>query len=136
MSQSLLLDSSKDVLGTLDVGQAVVKLQGRIQKPFLISIPEFTIQKGRVTDEQIREYMKDKVSQLGTEDQTSENTAGEEGGFIENGPGSLLNGLEIAFLQDVVDYPDSGVAARYKHLGLSGRQGAETENEASGTRPD
>ena len=30
MTQTLLLDSGKDVLGTLEVGQAVVKLQGRI----------------------------------------------------------------------------------------------------------
>jgi hypothetical protein len=41
------------------VGQAVVKLQGWIAKPFQISIPEFKIKKGRVTDAQIREHMKD-----------------------------------------------------------------------------
>jgi hypothetical protein len=124
MAQTLLLDSSKDALGTLEVGQAVVKLQGRIQRPFLISIPEFTIQKGRVTDEQIREYMKDKVSRLGTEDEMPDDAASvEEETLTKNGPGSLLNGLEIDFLKDVVDNPESGVAARYKRLGLSGRQG-------------
>ena len=35
----------------------------------------------------------------------------------------LCSSLEITFLKDVVDNPDSGVAARYKRLGLSGRQG-------------
>lgn len=123
MSGALLLDTGKDVLGTLEVGQAVVKLQGRIPRPFLISIPEFRIEKGRVTDDQIREYMKDKVSRLGTEDQVPENTAGDTERLTEEDAASLLNGLEIAFLKDVVDYPDSGVAARYKRLGLSGRQG-------------
>jgi len=123
MSQTLLLDAGKDVLGTLEVGQAVVKLQGRIPRPFLISIPEFRIEKGRVTDEQIRDYMKDKVSQLGTEDQVPENTAGEERGLSKDIAGSPSNGPEIAFLKDVVDHPDSGVAARYERLGLSVRQG-------------
>ncbi len=46
MTQTLLLESGKDILGTLEVGQAVVKLQGRIPRPFLISIPEFRIEKG------------------------------------------------------------------------------------------
>lgn len=123
MSQTLLLDTGKDVLGTLEVGQAVVKLQGRIPRPFLISIPEFRIEKGRVTDEQIRDYMKDKVSQLGTEDRVSDDTAADKLEPSGDGDGSPVNGLEIAFLQDIVANPDSGVAARYKRLGLSGRQG-------------
>jgi len=123
MSQTLLLDTGKDVLGTLEVGQAVVKLQGRIPRPFLISIPEFRIEKGRVTDEQIRDYMKDKMPQLGTEDGVSDGTVGEEQEPMEKGDGGPGNALEIAFLKDVVDNPDSGVAARYKRLGLSGRQG-------------
>jgi hypothetical protein len=118
MSGALLLDTGKDVLGTLEVGQAVVKLQGRIPRPFLISIPEFRIEKGRVTDDQIREYMKDKVSQSG-----AEYPAAEEEELIENDGGSPVNGLEIDFLKDVTNHPDSGVAARYKRLGLSGRQG-------------
>jgi hypothetical protein len=36
---------------------------------------------------------------------------------------STLTDLEIVFLQDVVECPDSGVAARYQRLGLSARQG-------------
>jgi hypothetical protein len=130
MSQTLLLDTGKDVLGTLEVGQAVVKLQGRIQRPFLISIPEFRIEKGRVTDDQIRKYMKDKVSQLGTEDQVSNDAAVVEGERLsEDVADSPSKGPEIAFLQDVVDYPDSGVAARYKRLGLSGRQGQKVKTK-------
>ena len=117
------------MLGTLEVGQAVVKLQGRIPRPFLISIPEFRIEKGRVTDEQIREYMKDKVSQLGTEDGVSDVTAGVEEGPDEDGVGGPANTLEIAFLKDVVDNPDTGVAARYKRLGLSGRQGQKLKTK-------
>jgi hypothetical protein len=123
MTQTLLLESGKDILGTLEVGQAVVKLQGRIPRPFLISIPEFSIQKGRVTDEQIRQYMKDKIPQLGTEDRVTDNTPAQKEGPIGDDTGGSSSHLEIAFLQDVADHADSGVAARYKRLGLSGRQG-------------
>jgi len=129
MSQTLLLDAGKDILGTLEVGQAVVKLQGRIPRPFLISIPEFRIEKGRVTDEQIRDYMKDKVSQFSTEEEASDDmAAGAEQGITDESDDGSTNALEIAFLKDVVDNPDSGVAARYKRLGLSGRQGQKLKN--------
>jgi hypothetical protein len=123
MTQTLLLDSGKDILGTLDVGQAVVKLQGRIPRPFLISIPEFNIRKGRVTDEQIGQYMKDRVGQFGAEDRMPGVTATENEGAAEDTANNSSGGPEIVFLQDVADHPDSGVAARYQRLGLSGRQG-------------
>ena len=35
--------------------------------------------------------------------------------------------VEMAFLQDVKEHPDSGVAARYKRLGLSVRQGQKAK---------
>ncbi|MDI6450491.1 helicase HerA domain-containing protein [Anaerobaca lacustris] len=123
MTQTLLLDSGKDILGTLEVGQAVVKLQGRIQRPFLISIPEFNIRKGQVTDAQIRQYMRQKTVQLDFEDEATKDEAAEGAGPHQDHPESSSSRLEIALLQDVVDHPDSGVAARYKRLGLSARQG-------------
>ena len=132
MTQTLLLESGKDVLGTLEVGQAVVKLQGRIQRPFLISIPEFIIQKGRVTDEQIRQYMKGKMSPLGAEDQASDGAAAQKEGLPKDDAADSSSHLESAFLQDVVDHPESGVAARYQRLGLSGRQGQKLKTKLLG----
>ena len=129
MTQTLLLESGKDVLGTLEVGQAVVKLQGRIPRPFLISIPEFMIQKGRVTDEQIRQYMKGKISPLGAEDQVTSNAAAQKEGLPNDDAADSSSHLESAFLQDVVDHPESGVAARYQRLGLSGRQGQKLKTK-------
>ncbi|MDI6451841.1 hypothetical protein, partial [Anaerobaca lacustris] len=123
MSQTLLLESGKDILGTLEVGQAVVKLQGRIQRPFLISIPQFNIRKGQVTDAQIRQYMKQKMVQLDVEDKATKDEAPEGAGPHQDDAESSSSRLEVAFLQDVVDCPDSGVAARYQRLGLSARQG-------------
>ena len=46
-ASALLLDGSdKKILGQLDVGEAVVKLQGRWHRPFSISIPLVPIKKG------------------------------------------------------------------------------------------
>ncbi len=123
MTQTLLLDSGKDILGTLDVGQAVVKLQGRIQRPFLISIPEFNIRKGRVTDEQIGQYMKGKICRFGAEDQVSNGATKEKDRPMEDDADDSPSGPQIAFLRDIADHAESGVAARYKRLDLSGRQG-------------
>jgi hypothetical protein len=47
----------KDFLSKLEVGQAIVKLQGRWTDPFLIQIPEVNITKGSVTDENIKTRM-------------------------------------------------------------------------------
>jgi len=124
MTQTLLLDSGKDVLGTLEVGQAVVKLQGRITRPFLISIPEFNIKKGRVTDDHIREYMREKApppEEEGAIRDASQADVGRTQG--------TLTDLEIAFLQDVADHPEGGVAARYQRLGLSARQGQKLKRK-------
>jgi hypothetical protein len=116
MAQCLLLDSEKDVLGTLKVGQAIVKLQGRIARPFQIEVPEFPIEKGRVTDDWIAERMQHIAPAILDNGSVSENVL----------PDSYLiqsTDNAIAFLKDVQEYPESGVAARYKRLGLSVRQG-------------
>jgi len=129
MTQTLLLDSGKDILGTLDVGQAVVKLQGRIQRPFLISIPEFNIKKGRVTDEQIGQYMREKICRFGAEDQVSNGVAKEKDRPMEDDADGSSSGPQIAFLRDIADHAESGVAARYKRLDLSGRQGQKLKTK-------
>lgn len=118
MTQTLLLESGKDVLGTLEVGQAVVKLQGRIARPFLIAILEFNIQKGRITDDHIRTYMREETSASEEEDKVGDASQTD----FDTAEGRLSE-LEMAFLKDVTDHPEGGVAARYQRLGLSARQG-------------
>ncbi|MHC4333327.1 MAG: ATP-binding protein [Planctomycetota bacterium] len=68
MAQCMLLDREKDILGSLDVGQAVVKLQGRIVRPFQVSIPLFFIEKGKITDAHIRKHMQDIAPVIAEED--------------------------------------------------------------------
>ena len=64
MGSAMLLDNEKrEILGSLPIGHAVVKLQGRWQQPFQISIPHQQIKKGEVTDEKLSEFM-EKMEQL------------------------------------------------------------------------
>jgi len=108
----LLTDEQRDLLGNLDVGDAVVKLQGRFHNAVLVRIPEMEIQKGVVTDEILQKHMAPHVQLYAT-----------AGGIsIE------VSEPELAFLRDVALVSDSGVSARYKRLGLSGRQGDKTKH--------
>ena len=122
MAQAMLLkDEEKDILGNLQLGQAVVRLQGRSVKPFLISVPEFHIQKGAFTDTKVMHHMT-KLGLLPVREhpiQRQEEQC-EDAMLDANG---ALEQLEIAFLDDVRRYPDGGVAERYKRIGISVRQG-------------
>jgi len=125
MGQCLLLDKERDILGMLEVGQAVVKLQGRIYRPFQVTIPEFIIEKGKITDVFIKKHMQEIAPAFPEEDfrlSLDANILGPEDTPQEPKTKSITND-EIAFLKDVQEYPNSGIAARYKRLNLSVRQG-------------
>lgn len=125
MGQCLLLDKERDILGTLDVGQAVVKLQGRITRPFEVRIPHFMIEKGCITDELLQKHMQhiapafpEKDFRLPVQtDPVRQNV------LIPEPTLKSIENSEIEFLRDIHEHPDSGVAARYTRLGLSVRQG-------------
>ncbi|MCA9445354.1 MAG: hypothetical protein KC964_31485, partial [Candidatus Omnitrophica bacterium] len=123
MGQAMLLDTKeREILGTLEVGKAVVKLQGRGTKPFLIEIPEFPLTKGVLTDEGVAKRMGRVVLEPAFINATSPS--------IEATPTStpaptdpVQDDLSQKFLKDIADNPESGVANRYKRLGISVRQG-------------
>jgi hypothetical protein len=121
----LLEGEEKDVLGRLEVGQAVVKLQGRAQSPFMIRIPEFQIVKGVVTDEMLREHMglPAGVQQASMAADSYKATSSITTSTIPATPQPGMDNLALAFLRDVEAYPESGIAERYKRLGISVRQG-------------
>ncbi len=124
MAQSMLLDGDeKDLLGSLEVGRAVVKLQGRAPKPFLIQIPEFSIRKGTVTDADIMLKMAKFLPRADPE-QIARPAGKEEveSETLRVGIPAAEN-IERRFLRDVADLPESGIAARYQRLGISVRQG-------------
>ena len=122
MGQCMLLDKEKDMLGSLKVGEAVVKLQGRIPRPFQITIPEFIIKKGKVTDAHIQQHMSSIAPALAEPDFR---IANHKDNIIApaKSENEVVNEPIIAFLQDIQQYPDSGIARRYQRLESSVRQG-------------
>jgi hypothetical protein len=128
MAQCMLLDRERDILGSLEVGEAIVKLQGRIARPFQITIPEFVIEKGKVSDSFVKQHMKE-IKPAGLKEDFPLPTRADESN-ISSTKAHMAENLERAFLRDVKEYPDSGIAARYKRLGLSVRQGQKLKAKA------
>jgi hypothetical protein len=125
MGQCLLLDKERDILGALDVGEAVVKLQGRIAKPFQIIIPKFIIEKGKITDADIKQRMQNLAPAFEETDfRLPDNSGLVKPKELKPEPKKKsMENAEIEFLKDVREHSYSGVAARYERLGLSVRQG-------------
>ena len=122
LSQCMLLDKDKDLLGQLPIGQAIVKLQGRIARPFQIEVPEFVVEKGKVTDNYIMEHMQHIAPAIVEDNFVTEQTP------INS---ELIRSADnqLAFLKDVEEYPESGIAARYKRIGISVRQGQKLKEK-------
>ena len=119
MSQAMLLqENEKAALADLQIGEAVVRLQGRSMKPFLMRVPAFTITKGAMTDVRVMHHMT-KLGLLAVRQHAVTAPAVGPAGLARDEPGHS----ELAFLRDVAAYADGGVAERYKRLGFSVRFG-------------
>jgi len=130
MGQCMLLDKERDILGTLPVGHAVVKLQDRASRPFQIKIPEFMITKGTITDVLIQRRMKNIAPAIEEQDFRIVN----HNGNIKVPPepkNEPVDNSILAFLQDTQQFPGSGIANRYKRLEISVRQGRYKRLEIS-----
>jgi predicted transcriptional regulator len=124
VAQCLLLDAERQILGQLDTGKAVVKLQGRIANAFVVNIPEFHIEKGRITDKLIQEQMAGITEPFESEDfrltgEDKQKTLKPE----------KIAPEQSALLRDIKENPQSGIAARYKRLGISVRQGQKIKEK-------
>ena len=124
VAQCLLLDTERQILGQLDTGKAVVKLQGRIANAFVVNIPEFHIEKGRITDKLIQEQMAGITEPYESEDFR---LTGEDRQEILKS--EKITPEQSALLRDIKENPQSGIAARYKRLGISVRQGQKIKEK-------
>ena len=155
MQDCLLLDSEQtDYLGRLEVGWAVVKLQGRWFWPFLVRLPLIKVDKGNVNDQTIRERAMalprpppSETCSNGTNSRPIPAPGADSGQDVtqdsmkstipEKGKrGEGIRGDECAiqlttqerkFLLDVIERPTSFVIDRYCRLGLSARKGNELQ---------
>jgi len=128
-ASSLLLDSAdRKVLGRLDIGEAVAKIQGRWHKPFMINVPHIPIKKGSVNDKMVSEMMRPystySTSETITTTEEREIPHSEDLRKKEVG----ITSEEQILLKDIYSNKLSGVVERYKRLGWSRRKGNELKN--------
>jgi len=131
ISESLLLEKEQvDFLGQLETGTAIVKLQGRFFKPFLVHFPLFQIRKGAVSDS-------DLLRRNGSNSEESEVVRVEkeikrlvrtvEGLVNKEEKEVVLTEGERKFLMDIARNPISGVVARYARMGINRYQGNQIQ---------
>lgn len=133
ISESLLLDDEQiDFLGRLEVGTAIVKLQGRFFRPFLVKIPLFPVKKGEIVDKDLKRKMANCKGESGVVRVDEEinkivrvirsvlKEEEKEAGPPEN---------EKKFLIDIAKFPVSGVITRYSRLGINRYQGLIMQKE-------
>jgi len=128
-ASSLLLDSAdRKVLGRLDIGEAVAKIQGRWHKPFMINVPHIPIKKGSVNDKMVSEMMRPystySTSETVTTVEEREIPHSEDLRKIRTG----ITSEEQILLKDIYSNKLSGVVERYRRLEWSRRKGNELKN--------
>ncbi|MBI4020920.1 MAG: ATP-binding protein [Candidatus Aenigmarchaeota archaeon] len=109
-------------LGHLPVGGAIAKLQGRWTRPFLVGFPLLRVRKGSVTDAQVQaRWLERSSSATGTAPQPSPQADHPPGSPSPARPEQAR--AEWTLLEDVRDYPLSGLTERYARLGLGDKAG-------------
>jgi uncharacterized protein DUF87 len=120
--------SERRYLSMLEVGSAVVRLQGsRWNKPFLIKTPLVQFEKGRVSDAVLRGYLRGRRPHRGQTPGSGPNGRheGSGGGFrwVPGEDKDVLGGEALIYIDDVIRYPDDGVRQRNRRLGFGGSKG-------------
>ena len=144
IGDSLLLDREEaKVLGRLDVGWGLVKLQGRWHRPFLVRFPEFAIEKGRVSDEDLRTRSNPLAPEATGSESLTPSSAGSDARTssreisaqpllprgAEEAPTALEEGV-LRLLRDVVEHPTSTIPRRFSRCHLSTGSGARLLSSA------
>jgi len=123
IAQCMMLDSTqKEYPGNLEVGEAIIRLQGRIMKPFLIKVPEFDIKKGVITDEILRESM---IRYFGY----SQGNQPLIQDITHISKSAKIDDEEKILLIDILKYPFSSITKRYDKLNLNRRKGNSVKDK-------
>ena len=126
---SLLDTDEKNYFSMLPVGQAIIKLQDRWTRPVLVRFPLMNVNKGSVTDDILARYSAiNQAKRTGSGRKTSMLTE------FQQVPRIPLYDIPLeppafVFLDNVVNYPDDGVKARYRRLGLSAGTGNRVKDQ-------
>lgn len=123
---SLVDESEKKGFSMLPVGQAIVKLQDRWRRPFLINIPLVAVRKGLVTDDLLSKFLNGSLSLAALRRAINRE-------FGRNPPDlthdKVLDENSLKFIGDVLEHNDDSVRDRYKRLGFSADKGNRLKNQ-------
>ncbi len=123
---SLVSDQEKKWFSMLPVGQAIVKLQDRWRRPFLIQMPLVPVRKGMVSDNLLKRFLAGSLTHRGLR-RAVNRCFGKSPHELRQNP--LLDNEAFRFLEDVLAHQDDGVRTRYQRLGLSGEKGNRLKNQ-------
>jgi hypothetical protein len=132
ISSAMLLDEKdQECIGMLDVGYGIVRLQNRASKPFLVKFSKVLIQKGAMTDEKVKSLMMSNSAY--SEDLLPIRNQMEDVRPIRNEDkpktDNEITEDQRRLLMDILEYPISGVAERYKRLFFSVHKGNKIRDE-------
>ncbi|MFC1764795.1 hypothetical protein ACFL6U_22335 [Planctomycetota bacterium] len=116
---SLLDTDEKNYFSMLPVGQAIIKLQDRWMRPFLVKFPLMDIKKGSITDDILARYSalkKAKTTHSGRKTSVLPQSQQVPRIPLYDIP---LQEPAFALIEDVLHHPNDGVKTRYQRLGLS-----------------
>ncbi|MCB7129544.1 MAG: hypothetical protein J3T61_08410 [Candidatus Brocadiales bacterium] len=122
---SLVDDSEKRFFSMLPVGQAIVKLQDRWRRPFLIYAPLVKVRKGLVSDDLLAKFLKGSLTASGLRSVVNRAFGRDVHDLAHD---KVLDQDAFAFLEDVLEHQDDGVRTRYKRLGFSVDKGNRLKN--------
>ena len=116
---SLLDTDERNYFSMLPVGQAIIKLQDRWMRSFLVQFPLMDIKKGSITDDILARYsalQKAKTTHSGRNTSVLANAH-----QVPRIPlyDIALQGPAFALIEDVLNHPNDGVKTRYRRLGFS-----------------
>jgi hypothetical protein len=110
-------------LDWLEVGQAIVKVKGRIKEPILVKFPLFEIQKGKIRDYELKNLMKDSSLVSASKRPLSGNLSKS----LSPSHSDILPPTERIMLTSIAKNPFWGTTKRYRKLGFSDYEGNKTK---------
>jgi len=114
LSNAMLLEFyQKKFLSMLTVGQCICR-SDRLTQPVLLSIPDFPIKKGLVTDEDLKSHMSGYLENLSPESLPLTQTSN----VCDIQKPETLSPLGRIMLENIVLKPFLGLVKRFKELGL------------------
>ncbi len=130
---NLASEEEKDFLRRLRIGEGMVFCRKiEFTKPFLVRFPKVSVEKGSVSDEEVRESMKEFVEVGVEKDEESEekdnDLVGKEKGASRDGVlderveklKNELNARQLAMLRKLINCDAAKASQLYKDMGISG----------------